>query len=1003
MANPKINPYKLVNPSGSGKNTLASNGPRTNLLAINRIGKTVNSIGLVVKDLHTISLSSIKVDKMREVAERRRLQRERDQRNEDEFERQNALKGKGLKKIKNVKKPKKSAVQRLVDSLFGGLQGLLMGAMSFLASLGTFLVTKGILEYIGNRENIHKTAVFIQKLSFVVKKLYGFAKGSVNKIMDGFSSLVGKDSTFFGRLKGLGTLLLGIVGLGALLNPFGLMDSILRMLNLDFYNPNRNTRSKGPSTSGTNTGRSGPTPKWKKITKTSQNVARRFGKNGSTVYREALKQGLTEAEALKRVKRLANKNPSAFKAPPKTSGLSPKGAPTGKVFGKGLNRAMGRGALKFLGKSNVKMLGKVFQNTFGRIPIFGALLTGVFSVLNGDGWKQAIFKTVGSAVGGALGTLIPIPGIGSLIGMMGGEYVGELLYLGFNPDVPGGGWKGAGKKLRDDLKGLFNNFTKMMSWIKNGWTKFYAGIPKVKIPDFPKDPPNWIPKWILGRNKIWAGAKLAIKAMMGPMSMMLGKSIPNVFWMLNLTGNTFPLFHKAFFKNQSSTAEETSGEAMKGVAGDGEGESTSSSTVSGTASNTPQGKPIRNKRGRIIGYDTGEPKPEPVLVAPPKKNERGSGAKNNFWDWQSNNLSYDNKPFVPQKEYKGVETDNERYGDTMPEGAFGIGSKKTDKKAQKTKSWWNPFSWATGGKLVRQLPRLTTKQYFIGKIFKGITKAVSGVVKGIGSAVGGIMSSPIGSLLGTVVPFVFPAAAPFMGAIKAIGAAASGDIFGAITGGIGALGGMFPGTFGGMSDAFSGFMNNNPLGQALGGFMQGGIGGALGGLMGGLGSILPEGVSGMLNKFGGFMKKFPAVGGLIGMIPGVANVPGLSQLFGLDSFGAHGFSPMGLIGNIADSMGFGGLFRTLTGMMGTGGPGGLLNGLREMAAELGVKPEVLGVMSGQRGSMTSKGKNLSREYAMQSSLEFIPVPMLLEKLTEIQTPVPIPRMVPVPMPAPAQA
>ena len=173
--------------------------------------------------------------------------------------------------------------------------------------------------------------------------------------------------------------------------------------------------------------------------------------------------------------------------------------------------------------------------------------------------------------------------------------------------------------------------------------------------------------------------------------------------------------------------------------------------------------------------------------------------------------------------------------------------------------------------------------------------------------------------------------------------------------------------------------------------------------MGGLGSILPEGVSGMLNKFGGFMKKFPAVGGLIGMIPGVANVPGLSQLFGLDTFGAHGFSPMGLIGNIADSMGFGGLFRTLTGMMGTGGPGGLVNGLREMAAELGVKPEVLGVMSGQRGSMTQKNKNLSREYAMQSSLEFIPVPMLLEKLTEIQTPVPIPRMVPVPMPQQAQA
>ena len=99
MANPKIDTYKLVNPSGSGKNTIASNGPRTNLLAVNRLGKTVNSIGLVVKDLHTISLSSVKLDKMREISERRRLQRERDQRNEDEFERSNALKGKGICKI----------------------------------------------------------------------------------------------------------------------------------------------------------------------------------------------------------------------------------------------------------------------------------------------------------------------------------------------------------------------------------------------------------------------------------------------------------------------------------------------------------------------------------------------------------------------------------------------------------------------------------------------------------------------------------------------------------------------------------------------------------------------------------------------------------------------------------------------------------------------------------------------------------------------------------------
>ncbi|BCU95829.1 MAG: hypothetical protein CM15mV10_2160 [uncultured marine virus] len=89
---------------------------------------------------------------------------------------------------------------------------------------------------------IKKIAVFLKKLSFVVKKLYGFAKGSVTKILDGFSALVDGNNSFWGRLKGLGTLLLGIVGLQALLNPFGLMDSILRMLNLDFIIQTDNLR-----------------------------------------------------------------------------------------------------------------------------------------------------------------------------------------------------------------------------------------------------------------------------------------------------------------------------------------------------------------------------------------------------------------------------------------------------------------------------------------------------------------------------------------------------------------------------------------------------------------------------------------------------------------------------------------------------------------------------------------------------------------------------------------
>ena len=1061
MANPKIDTYKLVNPSGSGKNTIASNGPRTNLLAVNRLGKTVNSIGLVVKDLHTISLSSVKLDKMREISERRRLQRERDQRNEDEFERSNALKGKGIGKLKKsqIKKPQKSALVKFGEALFGGVQGLLVAAMQFVAGLVNLLAIKGLLTWASDAGEIKKIAVFLQKLSFVVKKLYGFAKGSVTKVLDGFSALVDGKASFWTRLKGLGTLLLGIVGLQALLNPFGLMNSILNMLNLDFYNPNRRNNSKNSNTSNSNSRVNSRVKNFNKTVKLGKNnpIFNKYGKNGNVAYRDALKQGLTKEQALQRVKRLARKNPSAFKPPPKppvTSGLNPRTAPTGKILSKGLNRGFGRGALKFLGKNNVKLLSKAFKNTFGRIPIFGSMLTAVFSILNGDPWDKVIFKTAGAAIGGALGTLIPIPGIGSFIGMMGGEYVGELLYIGFK----GGGWKAAGQKLREDLVGLFQNFTKMLGWIKNGWTRFYKDIPKFKIPDFPQDPPKWIPKLTPFRNKIWAGAKIAIKAMLGPFGMMMGKEIPNVFWMANLTGNTFPLLHKSFFPEagQVSQGKTETGKGMEGVEGDGTVNDTDTTgsgtdtTGSGTDSTDSRGVPIKNKRGRTIGYRKdgedvpigqvnakkfknpfldyanmpfvpqnaykgvetdneryGDTFPEGSFSITPKSTyvspyERKHGKKHNPLEGIDFGSSYKTKPFVPQEEYKGVESDNERYGDTMPEGAFGIGSKKTD-TAKKKGSWWNPFSWAEGGQVTSRLPRLNKKQFFFGGIIKSIGKAIGGVVKGVTNVVKSVATGPIGSILGAVVPIVFPPAAPFIGAIRAIGAAASGDIFGAITGGIGALGGMFPGTFGGMADKFGNFMSNNPFGKAIGGFMQGGIGGALGGLMGGIQVFLPEGVQGMLNKFGGVMKKFPAVGGLIGMIPGVANVPGLSQLFGLDSFGAAGFSPMGLIGNIADQMGFGGLFRTITGMMGAGGPGGLVNGLRNMAAELGVRPEVLGIMSQTAKSMSNKKGGMSREYAMQSSLEFIPVPMLLEKLVEIPTPVPIPRMVPVPMPQPAQA
>ena len=268
-----------------------------------------------------------------------------------------------------------------------------------------------------------------------------------------------------------------------------------------------------------------------------------------------------------------------------------------------------------------------------------------------------------------------------------------------------------------------------------------------------------------------------------------------------------------------------------------------------------------------------------------------------------------------------------------------------------------------------------------------MTSVVSGVVNTVGKVVSKVASVAM-PILSVAAPFI-PALAPimpFMQAANAVSAFASGDIMGGITGGLGALGGFFPGTFGAES-AFGKFMSGNPLGQAIGGFMTGGISGALGSLT----SFLPQGFQDFLGGIGGFMNKFPAIGGLISGIPGLGGILGSFGVTGVDG---GGFSPLSLFQGIAEQTGFGGLFNVVQGLISGGGPNAIMEGLRGMAPELGVNPEALGIFT-NRGTnsrssqLDSKSNSMSKAYAMQSQLEFIPMPVIIEKLTPISKAVPV--------------
>ena len=111
---------------------------------------------------------------------------------------------------------------------------------------------------------------------------------------------------------------------------------------------------------------------------------------------------------------------------------------------------------------------------FSKIPIVGPLVITIVSLLSGEPATQAIFKGLGAALGGALGTFIPIPILGTLIGETIGVFVGDLFYsLLF-----GGGIKEVGQKLKDTFMTIFKGGKAVVDWVGGGIKAFVNNVLK---------------------------------------------------------------------------------------------------------------------------------------------------------------------------------------------------------------------------------------------------------------------------------------------------------------------------------------------------------------------------------------------------------------------------------------------------------------------------------------------------------------------------------------------
>ena len=229
----------------------------------------------------------------------------------------------------------------------------------------------------------------------------------------------------------------------------------------------------------------------KNLTKTTKAVSKNLGKTT-----QAVSKGIAKTQA------------AVTKGIAKTQGAVTK---TTQAVGKNISKVSGKvsqSAGKIVTRLGMKMNKGMVQSMKGlskmakgvKIPIIGPILAAITSYLADGKLDKALFIGIGTALGEMLGSAIPIPVLGTLIGGAIGFYIGDLLYTLFR----GGGVKAVVNKLKEDLKKVFNVGKAIFNWSKTGLGRLWEGLPKVL------GVPN--PAWLFNPLNMVGKAKLIGKA-----------------------------------------------------------------------------------------------------------------------------------------------------------------------------------------------------------------------------------------------------------------------------------------------------------------------------------------------------------------------------------------------------------------------------------------------------------------------------------------------------------
>lgn len=256
MASSKIKPYSYVNPSMikvikspiSGmkkslgvKNATTTKGSldtehytkssRTTLLALNRVGGTAYTLGKVFQDLRDNLRVEGQLEKHQAQFEKKKAQFKRDQESEAATEEIGKKAAKDAIDKEDVEKKGKKELGWL-EKLLGPFKGIFEFAIRT-------IITQGVLRWISDPANGERITKVVNGLKTFFGAVFSVAGFAIDKLMSGVSAIFGDGSkTGFARfgevMGGLGSLLLGLVGLKALgymLNPFSLAADIIGLVN----------------------------------------------------------------------------------------------------------------------------------------------------------------------------------------------------------------------------------------------------------------------------------------------------------------------------------------------------------------------------------------------------------------------------------------------------------------------------------------------------------------------------------------------------------------------------------------------------------------------------------------------------------------------------------------------------------------------------------------------------------------------------------------------------